>query len=53
MGAQPIQVTDSSELRGSIWMPHTVLIHRWPVLSVSQARIEAENVINNYELKAV
>jgi len=53
IGAGLIPVTDPKELRGSIWTPYTVLIHRWPAMSVSQARIASESLLDEYNPKAV
>ncbi len=53
IGAQLIPVTDPGELSGSIWTPYTVLVQRWPLMTVSQAKDEAEKVLDEYKPKAV
>ena len=53
IGAQLIPVTDPEGLRNSIWTPYTVLIRRWPAMSVAGAREESEKLLNEFEPKAV
>jgi len=53
IGAQLIPVTDPAELKGSIWTPYTVLVHRWPKMTVPQAEEAAEKLMRDFNPKAV
>ncbi len=53
IGAQLIPVADQGELGGSIWTPYTVLIHKWPEMSVKHAEQEAERILDEFEPKAL
>ena len=53
IGAQLIPVTDPAELRGSIWTPYTVLVHRWPVMSVPEAQEASKEMMDKFDPKAV
>ncbi|MGD2142604.1 MAG: DUF4392 domain-containing protein [Candidatus Bathyarchaeota archaeon] len=53
IGAQLIPVTDPQALRGSIWTPYTVLIHRWPEMTVQEAEETAERLMERYDPRAV
>ena len=53
IGAQLIPVSTAEELRGSIWSPYTVLVRRWPPMSVVEAREASEALMEEFEPKAV
>jgi hypothetical protein len=53
IGAQLIPVTDPKQLSGSIWTPYTVLIHRWPAISVARAEEESERLLDELDPRAV
>jgi hypothetical protein len=53
IGAQLIPVTEPEDLKGSIWTPYTVLIHRWPKMTVTGAKEAAKKLIEEYSPKAV
>ncbi len=53
IGAQLIPVTDPDDLKGSIWTPYTVLVHRWPAMSVSDATEASERLLDQFEPAAV
>jgi len=53
IGAQLIPVSDPEELRGSIWTPYTVLVHRWPEMTVAEAEEAAGRLMDDYAPKAV
>ena len=53
IGAGLIPVTDPEELRGSIWTPYTVLVYKWPSMSIIQARKAAERLLDEHDPKAV
>lgn len=53
IGAQLIPVTDPDDLKGSIWTPYTVLVHRWPSMSVSDAMEASERLLDQFEPTAL
>jgi hypothetical protein len=53
IGAQLIPVTDPEELKGSIWTPYTVLVHRWSEMTVAEAEEAAGRLMEEYDPKAV
>ena len=53
IGAQLIPVTDPDHLKGSIWTPYTVLVHRWPAMSVSDAMEASERLLDRFKPAAV
>jgi hypothetical protein len=53
IGAQLIPVTDPEQLSGSIWTPYTVLIRRWPAMSVARAEEESERLLDELDPRAV
>jgi len=53
IGAQLIPVTDPEDLKGSIWTPYTVLVHRWSEMTVPEAKEAARKLMEDYDPKAV
>lgn len=53
IGAQLIPVTESDELKGSIWTPYTVLIRNWPEMSKPNAMRHAKEILDEFNPKAV
>jgi hypothetical protein len=53
IGAQLIPVTDPEQLTGSIWTPYTVLVRRWPAMSVARAEVESEKLLDELDPKAL
>jgi hypothetical protein len=48
-----IPVTNIEDLRGSIWTPYTVLVYRWPEMTVKEATEASEMLMKNFDPKAV
>jgi hypothetical protein len=53
IGAELIPVMDPEELSGSIWTPYTVLIHRWPAMTLAEAKSASKNLLDKFAAKAV
>lgn len=53
IGAELIPVTDSEELSGSIWTPYTVLIHKWPAMTLASAKSASETLLDQFKPKVV
>jgi hypothetical protein len=53
IGAQLIPVTNQEELKGSIWTPYTVMIKRWPKMTVNEAYEAVRELMDTFNPKAV